>query len=621
MSAASTGSSAPVRLGRSNILTVAALVAILYFAQDFIVPVVLAALLSFLLDPINQWLERRGLRPTLAVITTTAISFLLIGVLIYVVTVQLLDLAQQLPKYKNNLVDKANSLKVSNEGPIGKAVETIKEVVSTLEEKPPKELMSQKERDEQKDKPLAVEVVPSTSDTMATARKVLGPILSPIGTITVVLLVAVFMMLGRDDLRDRIVHLMGRGRLRLTTHALDEASRRVSRYLLAQLIVNVSYGIPIGVGLYFIGIPNAMLWGMLAVVLRFLPYIGPWIAAAFPVALSIAVSNSWTAFLLTIGLFVVMELISNNLVEPWLYGAQTGMSPLAIVVSAIFWTWLWGISGLVLATPLTVCLVVMGKHVPQLRVLDLLLGDRPPITRGDRLYHRLLARDEDEALELIQDDAEKTSSVAAFDGIALRAVRLIETDFADGLLLEGKRDEALLQLREIVAELGDARGLDPGVKPAVLCIPASNLADEIAAEMLMEGLRMEGLAVECLSSKLTSGETVAKATEVAPAIAFVSVVSPTSLVAAAFICKQLRVALPNTRTMVGLFHEENDEYNRRSARLENLGAIRVLPTLERAVAAILELVPPERTNETAAETAGSENAEQPEESDAQPAKV
>jgi predicted PurR-regulated permease PerM len=613
-------SSAP-RVGRMGILIVAAWVGLLYFAQDFFVPVILAALLSFLLDPLNQWLERHGFRPTLAVLTSTALSFVVIGVLIYVVTVQVLDLAQQLPKYKNNLVEKANSLKVAGDGPIGRAVQTVKEVVATLEEKQPESIRNPSEGPQRKDEPVAVEVVPSTSDTMATAKGVVQPILSPLGTMAVVLLIAIFMMLCRDDLRDRIVHLMGRGRLRLTTHALDEASRRVSRYLLAQLVVNVTYGIPVGVGLYFIGIPNAMLWGLLAVVLRFLPYIGPWIAAAFPVALSVAVSNSWTVFMLTVGLFVVMELVSNNVVEPWLYGSQTGLSPLAVVVSAVFWTWLWGIAGLVLATPLTVCLVVMGKHVPQMRVLDLMLGDRPPITRSDRLYHRLLSHDEDEGLELVQQEAKKSSPAAAFDRIALRAVRLVEMDYTDGLLLEAKRDEALLQLREIVAELGDARALDPGVKPAVLCIPASNLADEITAEMLMEGLRVEGVTVECLSSQLTTGETVAKTKEMAPEIAFISVVSPTSLVAAAFLCKHLRTALPETRIMVGLWFEENQEYARRSARLENLGAKRVLPTLERAVAAILELVPPERPREVAAEQPNRDATDKSEKPKAQIAKV
>ena len=577
---------------RLNLVGAVALVGLLYFARDFIVPVVLAGLLSFLLDPLNRRLERGGVRHVLAVIVTTFFSFVALGVITYVVTTQLLDVAEKLPDYRNNLIEKANSIRKTSEGPIGRAVQTLKDVVRSIEKPNTSPHPSTGPENQERTRPVPVEVVPSTSQTMASASGYLGPILSPLGSAAVIILIAVFMMLGRDDLRDRIVYLVGRGRLRLTTHALDEAGSRVSRYLLAQLIVNVSYGIPIGIGLYFIGIPNAILWGLLTVVLRFLPYVGPWIAASFPVILSIAISTSWTTFALTIGLFIVVELISNNVVEPWLYGAQTGLSPLAVVVSAVFWTWLWGVAGLVLATPLTVCLVVMGKHVPQMRWLDLLMGDRPPITSGDRLYHRLLAGDEEEASEVINREAEVAeSAIVACDRVALPAARLIEDDFGDGLLLETKRKNALLHLREIIAELGDARALPSGVKPVVLCIPARTLGDEIAAEMLMAGVNVHQIGVECLSSRLTTGESIAEATRLAPEIVCISVLGPTSVIAAAFLCKQLRTHLPESKILVGLWQEDGPDSERRTNRLEKVGAHRVLHSLERAVAAILEMVP------------------------------
>lgn len=580
------------RIGRVDLLTIAAVVGLLYFAQDFFVPLILAALLSFLLDPVNRRLERSGVKHVFAVLMTTALAFFLIGTLIYVVTTQVLDLAQKFPDYRSNLIAKANSLRLNDQGPIGKAVQTLKEVAQSIGEGPPPKFGEARDT---ADKPVPVQVVPSASQTITSAGGYLGPILSPLGSAAVVLVIAIFMMVGRDDLRDRVVHLVGRGRLRLTTHALDEAGRRVSRYLFAQLIVNVSYGIPVGIGLYLIGIPNAMLWGLLAIVLRFLPYIGPWIAAVFPVILSIAISTSWTTFALTVGLFVVIELISNNVVEPWLYGAQTGLSPLAVVVSAVFWTWLWGVAGLVLATPLTVCLVVIGKHVPHLRWLDLLLGDRPPISGADRLYNRLLAADEDEAHFLLAEVLRNAQSNAvAFDRIALPATRLIEADFRDGLLLEAKRNEALLNLREIVAEMGDARAVASGSKVTVLCVPACNLADEVTAEMLMEALRVEGVQVECLSSGLTSGEMVTKIAQIAPAIVCVSAVCATSVTATAFLCKHVRARLSDTRVFVGLWQTESEDYERRAARLEQSGANRVIPTLERMVAAVLELIPPEQ---------------------------
>lgn len=580
---------------RVDWLAVAAIVGLLYFAREFLVPIVLAGLLSFVLDPLNRRLERLGVRHVFAVLTTTFFSFVLLGVLIYIFTTQALEVAQKLPDYRANLIEKANSIRKSSEGPLGRAVQTLKDVVSSIEKPESRVPLAPGLPPPVTARPMPVEVVPSTSDTMASASGYLGPILGPLGSAAVVALISVFMMLGRDDLRDRIVYLVGRGRLRLTTHALDEAGKRVSRYLLAQFIVNLTYGIPIGIGLYFIGIPNAILWGMLTIVLRFLPYIGPWLAASFPVILSIAVSNSWTMFALTIGLFVVVELISNNVIEPWLYGAKTGLSPLAVVVSAVFWTWLWGIAGLVLATPLTVCLVVIGKHVPQFRWLDLLMGDRPPITTGDRIYHRLLAGDEEEASELVTQEAERSeSTVVAFDRVALPAARLIESDFGDGLLKDGKRTDALLHLREIIAEQGDARAIPQGAKPTVLCIPARTLGDEICAEMLMAGLSVHGVTVECLSSGLTTGESVADAKRLDPSIICISVLCASSVIAAAFLCKNLRTLLPEARIVVGLWQEESDEFSRRASRLEKVGAHRVLPSLERAVAAVLEIVPPDQ---------------------------
>ena len=584
--------------GRFHLLTIAALIGLLYFAQDFFVPLVLAALLSFLLAPLVRRLERIGLSHMLAVLATTVFTFLLVGTLVYLVTVQVLDVAQKLPNYRNNLIKKANSLRVNESGPIGKAVQTIKDVANSIEKPQSNDRGGLATEATKPAEPVPVQLVETTSQTVASAGGYLGPILSPLGSAAVVLLIAIFMMIGRDDLRDRVIHLAGRGRFRLTTHAFDEAARRVSRYLFAQLIVNVTYGIPIGIGLYFIGIPNAMLWGLLAIVLRFLPYIGPWIAAGFPVLLSVAVSDSWTTFAFTIGLFVVVELISNNVVEPWLYGAQTGLSPLAVLVSAVFWTWLWGIAGLVLATPLTVCLVVMGKHVPHMRWLDLLLGARPPITGADRLYHRLLVGDEDEAHDLVQEVVKKKESTAeALDDIALPAIRRLEADHCDGLLLDIKREEALLKLRDVVAEMGDARALPSGETPTVLCIPACNLADEVTAEMLMEGLHVNGVRVECLSSRMTTGEMVTKAVELKPEIVCISALCASSVTATAFLCKHLRARLPKAKVMVGLWQEEGDEYTKRAARLEASGAQRVLPTLSRMQLAILELIPQEEAKE------------------------
>jgi hypothetical protein len=372
----------------------------------------------------------------------------------------------------------------------------------------------------------------------------------------------------------------------VTTQALDEAGQRISRYLRAQVMVNASFGLAIGTGLYFIGIPNAVFWGLLAVVLRFLPYIGPWLAAAFPIALSIAVFESWTPPLLTIGLFVVCELVSNNVVEPWLYGASTEISPLAVVVSALFWTWLWGGVGLVLAAPLTVCLAVAGKYLPGLAFLDLLMGDKPSIAPGDRLYQRLLALNEEEACELIEQNAREHSALAAFDDAVLPALRSIEVDFRAGVLSDAGRTEACQILRQIITDLAGPPPAPEAATSPVLCIPASHEGDELAALMLAQVLAGSGVAATVFSSQLLAGECVEKAAELAPSIVCISSLPPVSTIAARALCKRLRARLPSARIVVGLWQPEGAEFTARRDRLGKAGADETYPDLRRAAGAI-----------------------------------
>ena len=228
-------------------------------------------------------------------------------------------------------------------------------------------------------------------------------VLEVLGTTGIVIVLVVFFLVRREDLRDRFIHLVGKGHVTVTTQMLEDAGARVSRYLSMLFLINATFGISVGIGLYLIGVPNAILWGILAAALRFIPYIGPWIAAAMPIGLSMAISTGWVAPLLTVGLFVVLELFNNNVLEPWLYGKNTGVSAVAVLVAAVFWMWLWGPVGLLLATPLTVCVLVVGKHVPQLSFLDILLGNEPVFEPKKRIYQRLLAGDQEEAAELLDE--------------------------------------------------------------------------------------------------------------------------------------------------------------------------------------------------------------------------
>lgn len=567
--------------------------ATLRYAQDFFLPLVLAGLLSFLLSPLVRRLERWHLGRIGAVLVTTTLAFVLIGGLTYLVTSQFLDLAGSLPKYRSNLIARVTALKTQENNPLRRAVQTIGEVTAALnkaEEKAPAPAAVEQPR------PVQVEVVRTADNSMQMLMGVLWPVVGPLANTCVVIVIVIFMLLAGDDLRDRLIHLMGRGRLRVTTQALDDAGHRIGRYLRAQLLVNASFGLAIGMGLYFIGIPNAVFWGLLSMVLRFLPYIGPWLAAGLPLALSLAVFESWTQPLLTVGLFAVCELVSNNVIEPWLYGTSTEISPLAVIVSALFWTWLWGGVGLVLATPLTVCLAVAGKYLPDLAFLDLLMGDKPSIAPGDRLYQRLLALNEEETSDIIERHTREHTALAAFDDAVLPALRSMEADFRAGVLTDPARTEACQSLRQSIADLAEPRPAADAAAAPVLCIPASHEGDEIAALMLAHVLAESGIATTVLSSKLLAAESIEQATTLAPPIVFISSLPPVSTIAARVLCKRLRAQLPSARILVGLWQPEGTEFTTRRARLGKAGADETYPDLRRAAAGIVEYAactPPE----------------------------
>jgi hypothetical protein len=339
--------------------------------------------------------------------------------------------------------------------------------------------------------------------------------------------------------------------------------------LLAQLIVNVTYGIPIGIGLYFIDIPNPILWGLLATVLRFVPYIGPWIAAAFPIVLSFAISKSWWPPALVIGLFVVIELISNNVIEPWLYGSSTGLSPMAILVAAVFWTWLWGVGGLLLATPLTVCIAVLGKHIPAFSFLDVLLAENPPIAPADRFYQRLLAGDEEEVCEIAETYLSAHSVAALFDDVILPTLRQIEADVRAGSLAEQDRAHHHQLTRALISDLEmpvREIKLEPSLPNQVLILPAKNEADELAALMLCRLLVTHGVNAEWVSAKALTSEMIERAVAENPPEICISTVPPISVMAAASLAKRLKARLPESRIEVGLWDSRPNA--RRHERLQ-----------------------------------------------------
>src|SRR5687768_5625403 len=447
---------APV--GPSAVLTtiiIVVIVASLYFGRDIFVPLALSILLSFALAPPVRWLHRIHVPRLSSVLIVVTLAFAFILAFCAMIAWQVADLAQQLPAYQQNIESKIdNFLKTPpGGGMFGRASKMIEDIGRKIEEET-EDAAAESPPDPGQPaedvKPVAVVVNEPDPNSMQVLRSVVGPLLNPLATAGIVIVFVIFMLLKREDLRDRLIRLLGPRDLSRTTEALDDAARRVGHYLLMQLVVNATYGFPIGVGLWLIGVPNPILWGMLATVLRFVPYIGPIIAAFFPLALAIAVDPTWTTFLWAAALVIVIELISNNAVEPWLYGSSTGLSPVAIIAAAIFWTWLWGPIGLLLSTPLTVCLVVLGQHVPQLAFLNVLLGREPVLSPAETLYQRFLVGDPDEATERAEEFLHDHSLEEFYDEVAIGALALAENDRARGALDEDRRarvaESAMLML-------------------------------------------------------------------------------------------------------------------------------------------------------------------------------
>jgi predicted PurR-regulated permease PerM len=475
--------------GPSAILGVALVVFVLYVGADIFVPLALSILLSFTLAPPVVRLRRLGLPRIPAVILVTTFTASVLAGIGFLMTSQVIQLADNLPRYELNLREKIRSLRDTDMSGsvLDRTMATIKDIGQELQEAttPDRRQVARAMPGGEVEvaKPIPVEVQNEQSSPLQTILDFLGPVLGPVGTAGLVVVFTIFMLLQREDLRDRAIRLFGARDLTRTTQAMDEAARRVSRYLMMQLIINVCYGIPIGVGLWLIGVPNALLWGLLAAILRFIPYIGPVVAAVFPVILSIAVDPGWSMFFLTLGLIVSLELFSNNVLEPWLYGASTGLSPVAILMAALFWTSLWGPIGLLLATPLTVCLVVLGRHVPQLQFLDILLGDQPAMLPHMRVYQRLLAHDTREAAEIAEEfvDAEGLSTLG--DEVIVPVLAQAELDRDRGALdrdMQIAIGTGIEEVAELLLEPDEDMG-DQLERPVVLCIGQRSALDRAAA--------------------------------------------------------------------------------------------------------------------------------------------
>jgi predicted PurR-regulated permease PerM len=553
-----------------------------------------------------------------SVIVVVVLAFLTIGGIGAFVGSQLAHLAGDLPGYQTNITQKIHSLRdtTTKGGIVDRTFAMLTDLDKEIEKPIEKEAPSPPNRpvplalSHQPQNSAPVEAQQSKPSPLLLLPQVAAPLLQPLATAGIVVVFVIFFLLQRQDLRDRFIRLAGARDLQRTTHALDDAAHRLSRYLLAQTAINTSVGVLIGTGLWLIGVPNPALWGILTILLRFVPYIGPVIAAAFPAALAIAVDPGWTMLLWVIGLFLVVELITGNVIEPWLYGHSMGLSGVAVVVAATFWTLLWGPIGLLLSTPLTMCLVVLGRHVEHLQFLEVLLGDQPVLEPEESFYQRLLADDPDEAADQAEAFLKDKPLSVFYDEVAIRGLALAQLDVNRGVLDHVHRVRIKQAVEWVIDDLSDhddapasldeaatADTTPPSVlspeelapewqETDVLCISGRGSLDEAAAAMLAQLLNKQGISARVVPSEAVSVANLVRLDATNVQVACLSYLEPGSFSNARYLTRRLRRKLPQAKIFVGFWTLTDQEVEARDA-LAATHADLVVTSLRQAVEQIL----------------------------------
>ncbi len=602
-----------------TLATFVLVVAVMKIAETVLIPIALTVLLTFLLTPFVVKLTRWGLPRVAAIILTVVTALGVISAVGVVVVTQGISVAKRLPDYEENIREKLAAIRApSDPQGLSRMTEMIRNLEKDLEEQPPAAAPAPAQAAQEAPTkpggpaappPVPVEVRERKPGLLALATTFLGPLLEPLGTAAIVIVFVVAMLFQREELRDRFIRVISAGRLNLATQALDDAARRVNRYLTMQLVVNATYGIPVGIGLHLIGIPNSLLWGVLATLLRFIPFLGPWVAAAFPVALAAAVDPGWTTLMYTLCLFIVMEVVSNNLVEPWLYGASTGISNLALMVAAVFWTWVWGTPGLFLSTPLTVCIMVIGKHVAGLQFLSVLLGSEPGLDPAARFYQRMLSMDSGEMTELAHRIAGEKGLETFYNDVFVPALYMSEQDRHSGALAEVRQkfifesSEELIEDLERKDEPTDKDGLEPGdrwlndrlPRPRVFALPARDDADELVGRMLQHLLRARGIEAEVVSATTSLDDAIHWINQHGIRIVVVSALPPAALFGARQLCRRLKEACPHARLIVGVWSQDGRSTDVR-LRLRHPAPDAVVQTLGEATCQVERLLSPEHAD-------------------------
>ena len=491
---------APAQTPQRDLLTMlviaVVIVTALYVGRDIILPIVLAVILAFVLTPIVNMLRKLKIGRAPAVVVTVVFALALMVTLTFVVASQVTQLATDLPRYEATIQQKVASFQ---EGVLGRISKMAGHLGRQFERATENETKSEDTAPQERPRPMPVEVHAPDPSPLQLAQRFIVPALHPLATFAITFVVLVFVLLQREDLRDRVIRLFGASDLHRATIAMDDAAIRLSRFFLTQVVLATSYGVLATIFLWMIGVPSPILCGVLAATMRFVPYVGSIIAALFPMALAIAVDPGWSTLLLTAAFFAIGESAMGYIVEPLVYGQSTGLSPFAVILSTIFWSWLWGPVGLILAMPLTLCLVVLGRHVESFRFLDVILGDTPPLEPPQNFYQRMLAEDPDEALEQAEQYLREHSLTRYYDDIALRGLMLASRDAGRGVLTSGHLRSIRTSLDELVADLATT----PDVEPQTANNSANNSegeSEEKNAPMLADEWRADG-AILCVAGR------------------------------------------------------------------------------------------------------------------------
>ncbi|RZM31822.1 MAG: AI-2E family transporter, partial [Sphingomonas sp.] len=535
-------------------------IAALYFGQEVLIPITLAVMLSFVLSPVVNFLQRLRLWRAPAVIVTVLAALGVLGLVGTLIGSQAASLTANAPQY-------AQTIEAKVQGVQGFAVARLASITKQLGSGKPAPsaastpasgtgLDARRSSVSGAQKPVPVQVVSEGASPFTIAKTVLAPILGPLETTVIVLIVAIFVLLQKEDLRDRFIRVFGSTDLHRTTRAMDDAGQRLSKYFLSQLAVNTSFGIVIGLGLWAIGVPSPAMWGIMAGLLRFVPYIGSFLAAVAPAALAAAVDPGWTMAIEVVVLFVVVEPIVGYVVEPLLYGHSTGLSPVSVIVSAIFWTWLWGPIGLIMSTPLTLCLVVMGRHVKSLEFFDVLLGDRPALTPIESFYQRILANNPDEALAQAETLLTDRSLTDYYDGVVLEGLKLAVEDQARGTIDQAG---AARMTRSMLSVIDDLRPSAIPVEPVAstvnaICVAGHGPFDDAVTAMLAQLLGQRGVTVRRVPNAAVSRDTIATLDVTGVDLIAVSYLEVTGSPAQLrYLVRRLRERAPAARIIVGLW--------------------------------------------------------------------